>query len=86
MSITTDNRPRSLYAFNQLLDRERPQVANPPADEKRPLFFLNGAAVYDLREFRTRYDGLWHTNGDRRLAVQRHPENQKLVYVGVIHE
>lgn len=63
--------PQPLYAYNQLLVKERQQVSR-PADEEERRYFLVGTAVYDYKEFTEDVDGMWFTNADRKVAVQQY--------------
>jgi hypothetical protein len=67
MPITTDNRSRPLYAYNQLFRDELPQVTR-PANICEPRFFLYGDAVYDKDEFKIDVEFGWKAEG--RLAIQ----------------
>ena len=63
--------PQPLYAYNQLLLKEREQVSR-PEDEQERRYFLVGSAVYDYREFIVSVDGMWLTNNDRKVGVQQY--------------
>lgn len=82
MPITTDNLPRRLYAYNQLLGHELGQ-AREPADTKELRYFVVGTAVYDVKEF-SLYEGLWETDADKRVAIQRIPGDTEVI-VGFIN-
>lgn len=64
----TPIKPQPLYSYNQLLDKEQPQVSR-PADVTERRYFLVGSAVYDLKEFTLPHVGFWHTNADQKIAV-----------------
>jgi hypothetical protein len=69
VAITTDNQTRRLYSYVQLQGHEIGQVRE-PADPTELRYFVVGTAVYDLHEFSS-YEGLWETDADKRVAVQR---------------
>ena len=69
MPTSTESKPQPLWAYNQLMRHELPQVIR-PVDETEYRYFAVGGAIYDICAFTKPIDGFWRTDSDGVIAVQ----------------